>query len=195
MGSIGCVRSFKQSNWKNAKCSSAGSTKTIRGSEFCACREPPTRNFFELIGHKSGVFSVRNLQKSDVELQGDVVEDADGSVRHVRITRADVGAKIEVDCPCLMRQEFGLPCARAMELMVNGGWCERGLPVGCVSDSLTCKTWEMQCAVDVMVPAVPAWLSEFDKANPASSLRMAVLDGSLVLVPGRIPAKLVVRSW
>ncbi len=42
-----------------------------------------------------------------------------------------------IDCPCLTRQEIGLPCARAAQLMLEGGLCDPSLPGGCVAEFLT----------------------------------------------------------
>jgi hypothetical protein len=152
-----------------------------------------TMKLLEISGH-GGEFRVENFSKSDVELIGDVVKVAEGSVRHVRIWRAEAGGKIETDCPCLTRQELGLPCARALHLLGTGGWCPKDaagnavLPPECVSQFRTLDAWQAQAAVDIVVPAVPDWLAKFDKTAPGPSLRRALSDcgGALTLLPGRI---------
>ncbi len=72
-----------------------------------------------------------------------------------------------------------------------GGWCASGLPFECVSERLTATTWGRQCNVNIVVPAIPDWLSSFNKSNPAASLRVGIseADGMLALLPGRIAAQ------
>ncbi len=125
---------------------------------------------------------------------------ADGSVRHIRILRPNVGGRMAIDCSCLTRQEFGFPCARAAQLLVDGGWCALGLPAGAVAEYLSADTWRMQSAVDVVVPTELVWLSKFNKQNPWASLRDLLSEvHALKLLPGRIPVpagrpKLVKRA-
>ncbi len=61
--------------------------------------------------------------------------------------------------------------------------------MGCVSAALTAETWRQQCSVNVVVPAVPEWLANFNKSNPAAALKgaRAEANGLLALRPARIP--------
>ncbi len=164
-------------------------SKDYKGERIMCLSRVASAKFFEVVGWRDDdAFKVENLQSTDVELVGDVVKKADGSVRHIRISRAEVGARIVIDCPCLTRQELGFPCARATRLLIDGGWCTQGLPAGAVAEYISADAWRMQTAVNIVVPAEPVWLSAFNKQNPPASLRALVLEeGALKLLPGRVP--------
>jgi hypothetical protein len=164
-------------------------SKDYKGLRIASLSHAASAKFFELVGWRTDdAFRVDELQRNDLELVGDVVKTADGSVRHIRISRPVIGGRMVIDCPCLTRQEFGFPCARAARLLIAGGWCVEGFPVGAVAEYLSARAWEMQAAVNVVVPAMPGWLVAFSKQGPAASLRALVkAEGALKLLPGRIP--------
>ncbi len=161
------------------------------GPRFSVLSRAASAKFLNLVGHKSEQFVVKDLQKSDLELSGKVVKKVDGSVHHVRISRTSVGCEMVIECHCLTRQEFGFPCARALQLMLDGSWCDDGLPEVSVSKFLTCSTWKKQCEVDIVIPPIPSWLKDFNKTNPSASLKTLLQEcagGVLSLFPPRIPA-------
>lgn len=163
--------------------------KGYTGERVACLSRAASMKFHDLVHAQSDSFEVRIVVKSALELVGDVVKVADGSARRIRITRGGVAGPIQIDCPCLMRQEIGLPCGRSVQLMLSGGWCDGGLPVDCVSAFLTAQAWKQQCNVNVVVPAVPEWLANFNKSNPAAAMKAALAeaDEQLALLPARIP--------
>lgn len=148
-----------------------------------------TAKLLELVGQSGpkGVFKLTNSVFTDLQLSADVTKVSDGTCRRVVITRAEVGAKMKVACPCLMREEHGLPCARAIFLLIKGGWCTGTLPVECVAEFRTSDAWSMHCAIDIFCPAIPTWLAGFKRTTPVASFRTVLEDGPLKLFPGRIP--------
>lgn len=175
-------------------------SKDYKGERITCLSRVASAKFFELVGGKDDAFRVENLLCTDLELSGNVVRTTDGSARQIRISRANVGGRMVIDCPCLTRQECGFPCARATQLLVEGGWCRPGLPAGSVAEYLSVDAWKLQSSIDIVIPAEPAWLRDFNKLNPSGPLKALISDvQTLKLFPGRIPApagrpKLVKRA-
>jgi hypothetical protein len=187
-GIIWMCKKFQEIQLEERESLNRWQSKTYKGERIACLSRAVSGKFFEAVGCHDSAFRVDRLQRTELVLEGDVVKLADGSVRHIRISRPAVGGQMVIDCPCLTRQEFGYPCARATQLLLDGGWCTPGLPAGAVAEYISVETWKKQTAINIVVPPEPAWLRLFNKQNPAASLRKLLLEvQALALLPGRIP--------
>jgi hypothetical protein len=187
-GIIWMCKKFQQVQLEERESLTRWTSPGYKGERIACLSRVASAKFFEAVGCRDGDFRVDSLQSSGLQLEADVVKLADGSMRHICITRPVVGGRLLIECPCRTREEFGYPCARATQLLIAGGWCTPGLPAGAVAEYLSLEAWRQQVAINIVVPPEPVWLTSLNKQNPQASLRALVSKvGVLELVPGRIP--------
>lgn len=149
------------------------------------------RAFEDECSGKDGWFTVKFTVQSPLVLEAVVKKLNDGSVRDIRISRVSdlVDSQLIIECPCKKREEFGFPCARATQMLLESQWNVTGAFSSWFSRRLLSSTWRAQSLSSVFVPDTPDWLRSFPKRNPSQGVAHLLLEadgGPNWLLPARI---------
>ena len=99
-GIIWMCKKFQQIQLEERESVKRWTSPGYKGERIACLSRVASAKFFEAVGCRDGEFRVDNLQSTDLRLEADVVKLADGSMRHIRITRPAVGGQMLIECPC-----------------------------------------------------------------------------------------------